>query len=212
VGGNTPESESQEATTSPQGSAPHARQSESSLRHPMIALGTWAIENPLSALTGLGLVLYGFLRLIYARFYSPLGVKPEEVGLGYAETLSQSVGLLLYSAIMFFLILLLVCLLLFNVFLVVGFIGLIVSGIRDDWRMVAVPLALVGLFVIYVMLPEAIVRGMFIAGVAVIAIWLIVGGMRNIIGRSAGATLPVARRAIRRTSNPVQQTANRLPR
>jgi hypothetical protein len=178
----------------------------------MIALGTWAIENPLSALTGLGLVLYGFLRLIYARFYSPLGVKPEEVGLGYAETLSQSVGLLLYSAIMFFLILLLVCLLLFNVFLVVGFIGLIVSGIRDDWRMVAVPLALVGLFVIYVMLPEAIVRGMFIAGVAVIAIWLIVGGMRNIIGRSAGATLPVARRAIRRTSNPVQQTANRLPR
>jgi hypothetical protein len=67
----------------------------------MPALATWALGNPLSVVTVLGLCLYGFLRYVYARFYSPLGVKPEEVGLGYGEILSQSVmGLLLFSALL----------------------------------------------------------------------------------------------------------------
>jgi hypothetical protein len=39
----------------------------------MLALGSWALENPLSAVTALGLCLYGILRYVYARFYSPLG-------------------------------------------------------------------------------------------------------------------------------------------
>jgi hypothetical protein len=51
--------------------------------------------NPVFVVTALGLILYGLLRLANSLFYDPLAVKPEEVGLGYAETLSQSaVGVL----------------------------------------------------------------------------------------------------------------------
>jgi hypothetical protein len=51
--------------------------------------------NPVFAVTALGLILYGLLGLANSLFYDPLAVKPEEVGLGYAETLSQSaVGVL----------------------------------------------------------------------------------------------------------------------
>jgi hypothetical protein len=46
--------------------------------------------NPVFVVTALGLILYGLLRLANSLFYDPLAVKPEEVGLGYSETLSQS--------------------------------------------------------------------------------------------------------------------------
>jgi hypothetical protein len=59
-------------------------------------------SNPVFLLTALGLILYGILRLANAIFYERLGVKPEEVGLGYAETLSQSaVGVLVILALGF---------------------------------------------------------------------------------------------------------------
>lgn len=50
-----------------------------------------ASANPLSALTGLGLIFYVLLRIVHSRFYGALGITPEEVGLGYAQTIAQSV-------------------------------------------------------------------------------------------------------------------------
>jgi hypothetical protein len=81
--------------------------------------------NPVFVVTALGLILYGLLRLANSLFYDPLAVKPEEVGLGYAETLSQSaVGVLL------------VLLTSFAVFgLFVAFLGGFPAAMRkaDDW-------------------------------------------------------------------------------
>jgi hypothetical protein len=62
----------------------------------------WVIASPLTALTVAGLVLYGSLRLDYSLFYSRFGLRPEDVGLGYAEILSQSVvGLVIYVLLYF---------------------------------------------------------------------------------------------------------------
>ena len=58
---------------------------------PARGIGTWIAANPLTALTLAGLVLYADLRLCAAIFYGRLGTKPEEVGLGYAETVAQSI-------------------------------------------------------------------------------------------------------------------------
>jgi hypothetical protein len=41
--------------------------------------------------TVLGVITYGFLRLAYGSFYRPLGVTPEEVGLGFNEVLTRSI-------------------------------------------------------------------------------------------------------------------------
>jgi hypothetical protein len=69
--------------------------------------------NPVFLLTALGLILYGFLRLANSLFYTRLAVKPEEVGLGYAETLSQSAvgvflvlgfGFAIFGLVVFFLV------------------------------------------------------------------------------------------------------------
>jgi hypothetical protein len=51
---------------------------------------TWLVANPVGALTVGGLAVYGVVRLSYALFYEPLGVTPEEVGLGYQQTLAES--------------------------------------------------------------------------------------------------------------------------
>lgn len=49
-----------------------------------------------SAVTALGLLFYAALRIGYSVFYAPLGLQPEDVGLGYADILAQSlVGLIL---------------------------------------------------------------------------------------------------------------------
>jgi hypothetical protein len=50
----------------------------------------WIVKNPLPTITIGGLLLYGVVRLAYALFYEPLGVTPEDVGLGYQQTLAQS--------------------------------------------------------------------------------------------------------------------------
>jgi hypothetical protein len=108
----------------------------------MLALGTWALENPLSAVTALGLCLYGILRYVYARFYSPLGVKPEEVGLGYGEILAQSVtGLLLFSALMFLLIFIGAVLAIIGALVWGGLLRRVRADIRRDWHWVLVFLA-----------------------------------------------------------------------
>jgi hypothetical protein len=78
-----------------------------------------------------GAVLYGVLRLANSFFYSPLGVKPEEVGLSRAEILAQSVtGLLIFLGA--FLVLFVVCLgvgILYSTFL-----GPPIRWIRDRIR------------------------------------------------------------------------------
>jgi hypothetical protein len=57
---------------------------------PPAGIARLVTANPVFVVTALGLILYGLLRLANSLFYDPLAVKPEEVGLGYAETLSQS--------------------------------------------------------------------------------------------------------------------------
>jgi hypothetical protein len=61
-------------------------------------LRTWIAGNPIPAVTLAGLMLYGSLRLANGIFYYRLGFRPEEVGLGYAETISGAVGLLVFFA------------------------------------------------------------------------------------------------------------------
>jgi hypothetical protein len=39
-----------------------------------------------------GIAVYGALNSAYDRFYGALGVDPSDIGLGYAQTLSRSVG------------------------------------------------------------------------------------------------------------------------
>jgi hypothetical protein len=82
--------------------------------------------NPVFVVTALGLILYGLLRLANSLFYDPLAVKPEEVGLGYSETLSQ-------SAVGVFAVLL-TSLALFGIFLVLLIFGwaLVRRGAGED--------------------------------------------------------------------------------
>jgi hypothetical protein len=63
----------------------------------------WAGANVLLAMTILGLGTYAIVRLAYSLFYGPLDVTPEEVGLGYEETLAQS-ALALLALITLFII------------------------------------------------------------------------------------------------------------
>jgi len=56
--------------------------------------------QPAAVLTVIGLITYGILRAVYGLFYARLGVAPEEVGLGYVDTLEQSVvGLVIVALI-----------------------------------------------------------------------------------------------------------------
>jgi hypothetical protein len=48
----------------------------------------WTYVIP--AASTIGLLVYGMLRQLYAHFYGSLGASPEEVGLGYSETLALS--------------------------------------------------------------------------------------------------------------------------
>jgi hypothetical protein len=50
------------------------------------------LSNIPALLTAIGLVLYGMLNMAYSLFYGRLGVNPEDVGLGYAATISRSTG------------------------------------------------------------------------------------------------------------------------
>ena len=48
----------------------------------------WTYGIPAASI--IGLLVYGLLRQLYAHFYGSLGASPEEVGLGYGETLALS--------------------------------------------------------------------------------------------------------------------------
>ena len=58
-------------------------------------LRPWVARNAGVALTIGGVLLYSVLRLSAVMFYSRLGFTPEEVGLGYVETLAWMLGALL---------------------------------------------------------------------------------------------------------------------
>jgi hypothetical protein len=51
----------------------------------------WLSDIP-ALLTAAGVVLYGMLNTAYSLFYGRIGVNPEDVGLGYAATISRSTG------------------------------------------------------------------------------------------------------------------------
>jgi hypothetical protein len=61
--------------------------------HPV---GDWLAANPLAALTLLGVVLYGLIRLGHSLFYSEFGLSPNEVGLGYGDALARAAGFAAY--------------------------------------------------------------------------------------------------------------------
>jgi hypothetical protein len=62
-------------------------------------LRAWIAGNPIPAVTLAGLMLYGSLRLASGIFYGRLGFRPEEVGLGYAETIAGTIGVLVVLAV-----------------------------------------------------------------------------------------------------------------
>lgn len=67
-----------------------------------------------STSTALGLLTYALLRVDYALFYRRFGLKPEDVGLGQAELISQSLsGVVLLLALLFFELLLFALMVLF---------------------------------------------------------------------------------------------------
>ena len=55
---------------------------------PGLMQGLWTYVIPAASV--IGILVYGMLRQLYATFYGSLGASPEEVGLGYSETLSLS--------------------------------------------------------------------------------------------------------------------------
>lgn len=62
-------------------------------------LRAWIAGNPIPAVTLAGLMLYGSLRLANGIFFGRFGFQPEEVGLGYAETIAGAIALLLFIGI-----------------------------------------------------------------------------------------------------------------
>jgi hypothetical protein len=142
----------------------------------MPALATWALGNPLSVVTVLGLCLYGFLRYVYARFYSPLGVKPEEVGLGYGEILSQSVmGLLLFSVLMFLLLLIFTVLVITAAVVWAGFFLAVRAGIREDKRIGIAFLVVMAVTITLFVLADAVGWGAVLVGslALLLIVWLV---------------------------------------
>jgi hypothetical protein len=65
---------------------------------------TFVATHPLVVLTLLAATIYAFFRRAYGEFYGSFGVRPEEVGLGYTETLSESVPGLVILALPLFLL------------------------------------------------------------------------------------------------------------
>jgi hypothetical protein len=58
----------------------------------------WVVANPALALALASATAFGYVRLAYFLFLSPLNVTPNDVGIGYKETLSDSFGTLVWSA------------------------------------------------------------------------------------------------------------------
>jgi hypothetical protein len=58
----------------------------------------WSVEHWVAFVALVAALVYGSLRAAYSGFYGELGLRPEDVGLGYAEILAQTVpGLILIS-------------------------------------------------------------------------------------------------------------------
>jgi hypothetical protein len=56
----------------------------------------WASGNVVPILTVSGLLYYAATRLAAARFYDRFGLRPEDVGLGYPDTIAQTIYAVLY--------------------------------------------------------------------------------------------------------------------
>jgi hypothetical protein len=66
------------------------------------AVSRWAVANPITFVTLVGLLLYGVLRFSSSLFYGRLGFTPEEVGLSYVSTIGRAVyGLMTLGALYF---------------------------------------------------------------------------------------------------------------
>ena len=60
-------------------------------------LSEWLTENPVLVLTIVGASFYVALRFAHQAFYRPLGLTPEDVGLGYGEALGRAAGIAFYA-------------------------------------------------------------------------------------------------------------------
>lgn len=70
----------------------------------------WAVRYAVPLLSGVGVLLYGVLRLAYVFFYMQLRATPQDVGYGYAEILaSQLVGTIELVLILTLVFLVLAC-------------------------------------------------------------------------------------------------------
>jgi hypothetical protein len=82
-----------------------------------------------------GIVIYGILRIVYFSFYAHFGLKPEDVGLNYVETLSQSIsGIVVFAVIMSVLLATLFVLTAFNVIMIVSAAKFTWEAIRNAKR------------------------------------------------------------------------------
>src|SRR5690242_13321534 len=100
--------------------------------------GQWLVRNPIAALTVVGAVTYGLVRLAYSLFYSQLGLTPEDVGLGYQELLAQSAVSLIVLLVIGFVLSLLAALAVaaYAVFYLIWYVALFQGMLTLDERLV----------------------------------------------------------------------------
>jgi hypothetical protein len=109
---------------------------------PLGWVSAFARQNPVVVVSWIGALAYLVARSAQTSFYSKFGVEPDDVGLGYADTLSRAAGLLLLLSLLAALV-------------------LTVAAAVGSVRMLAVPavgIALVLLLVLAIWMPAAYTR------------------------------------------------------
>jgi hypothetical protein len=96
----------------------------------------------------LGVITYVYLAIVYDRFYSVLHVDPADVGLGYATTLSRSIGLIVIVVVI-------IGVLLFLVRWIQMSLGVAFAAVSEflPLAVFAIPALLVGMAVLWAALP-----------------------------------------------------------
>jgi hypothetical protein len=95
---------------------------------------TWKdlASNATAILAVSGIVMYSILSLTLSRFYGALSVSPNDVGLGYANTLASSVG----AVLMLVVVLILAAVAIFVIILPVMVVVTAIRAVRDANRVI----------------------------------------------------------------------------
>lgn len=94
-------------------------------------LWQWVVENPIKTATSLGGVSYISLWVGYYLFYAEFGVSVQEVGLGYAEILTQAVAYFVVMVIMLFVLIWMLVLIVFSILFALYGIAALVATVLD---------------------------------------------------------------------------------